>query len=71
MKRMLAATLALILCLPGLATADPTKKCKDHILKGSTSSLLVDSREPLPVCLALPGFPKRSSKSSISTATAR
>ena len=34
MKRMLAAILPLILCLPGLATADPTKKCKDNILKG-------------------------------------
>ncbi len=34
MKRMLAPTLALILCLPGLAAADPTKKCKDDILKG-------------------------------------
>ena len=34
MKRMLAAALALILCLPGLAAADPTKKCKDDILKG-------------------------------------
>ena len=34
MKRMLAATLALILCLPGLAAADPTKKCKNDILRG-------------------------------------
>src|SRR4030095_618430 len=34
MKRMLVATLALVLCLPGLAAADSTKKCKDHILKG-------------------------------------
>jgi hypothetical protein len=31
---MLAATLALILCLPGLAAADRTKKCKDDILNG-------------------------------------
>ncbi len=29
-----AATLPLILCLPGLAAADPTNKCKDDILKG-------------------------------------
>ena len=28
------ATIPLILCLPGLAAADPTKKCKDDILKG-------------------------------------
>ena len=28
------ATLSLILCLSGLAAADPTKKCKDDILKG-------------------------------------
>ena len=34
MKRMLTATLALILCLPGLAGADPTKRCKLAILKG-------------------------------------
>jgi hypothetical protein len=30
----LAATLSLILCLPGLAAADPTNRCKDDILKG-------------------------------------
>lgn len=29
-----AATLSLILCLPGLAAADPTNRCKDDILKG-------------------------------------
>jgi hypothetical protein len=28
------ATIPLMLCLPGLAAADPTKKCKDDILKG-------------------------------------
>jgi hypothetical protein len=30
----LAAILPLFLCLPGLAAADPAKKCKDDILKG-------------------------------------
>jgi hypothetical protein len=34
MKRILAATIPLILCLPGLAAAEPTKKCKDDILNG-------------------------------------
>lgn len=29
-----AVTLSLILCLPGLAVADPTKRCRDDILKG-------------------------------------
>ena len=28
------AAIPLILCLPGLAAADPTKKCNDNILKG-------------------------------------
>jgi len=31
---MLAATFALIVCLPALAAAEPTKKCKVDILKG-------------------------------------
>jgi hypothetical protein len=34
MKRTLTVVLPLILCLPGLAAADPTKKCKPDILKG-------------------------------------
>jgi hypothetical protein len=34
MKKVLIAALPLILCLPGFATAEPTKKCKDDILKG-------------------------------------
>lgn len=34
MKTSLAATLPLILCLPGLAAADVTKKCRDDILQG-------------------------------------
>jgi hypothetical protein len=34
MKRTLAAVLPLALCLPGLAAADPAKKCRDDILKG-------------------------------------
>ena len=29
-----AAALALILCLPALAAADPTRRCKDNILRG-------------------------------------
>ena len=69
MKKMLAAIFPLILCLPGLAAAGPTNKCRDDILKASTSSLLVDSRGPLPAYRAFLGFPRRSSKSFISTAT--
>ena len=34
MRTMLAATLPLILCLPGLAAADVTNKCRDDILQG-------------------------------------
>jgi hypothetical protein len=34
MKRKLAAIVPLILCLPGLAAADITNRCKDVILKG-------------------------------------
>ena len=34
MKKMLAATLPLILCLPGLAAAGVTNKCRDDILQG-------------------------------------
>jgi hypothetical protein len=34
MKKTLAAVLPLVLCVPGLAVADPAKKCNDKILKG-------------------------------------
>jgi hypothetical protein len=34
MKRMLAAALSLILCLPGIATATGHHKCQDRLLKG-------------------------------------
>ena len=34
MKTMLTATLPLILCLPGIAAADVTNKCRDDILQG-------------------------------------
>jgi hypothetical protein len=34
MKRMLAATLSLIICLPGLATAAGRQKCQEGMLKG-------------------------------------
>ena len=34
MKRTLAAVLPLVLCLPGLAAAEPAKECRNDILKG-------------------------------------
>ena len=34
MKTMLTATISLIACLPGLAAADVTNKCRDDILQG-------------------------------------
>src|SRR5574337_1544455 len=33
-RKTLAAVLALFLCIPGLAAADPGKKCNESILKG-------------------------------------
>ncbi len=33
-RKSVAAVLALILCIPGLAAADPAKKCQENILKG-------------------------------------
>ena len=41
-----AATFPLILCLSGLAAAEPTNRCTNEILKGHTSSPLADSRAP-------------------------
>ena len=66
-----AATLLLTLCLPGIASAWKSNKCDDDILSGQYVSRPADSRGPLPVDLALPGFPRRSLKSSTSTATVR
>ena len=34
MKRALASTFALLLCLPGLAAADASKRCRNDLLKG-------------------------------------
>jgi len=34
MKKILVAILPLIMCLPGLAVADPAKRCRVDILKG-------------------------------------
>jgi len=33
-KKTVAAVLSLFLCLPGLAAADPARKCNENILKG-------------------------------------
>ena len=69
MQTMFAATLPLILCLPGLATADVTNKCRDDILQGQYVFTASGFTRPPASGPGTPWVPK--AKSSISTATAR
>jgi len=52
------ATLPLILCLSGLAAADPTKKCKDDILKGQYVFAASGFTRPANSLPGAPWFPK-------------
>jgi len=57
-KRMLAATLPLILCLPGHAAADPTNKCNDDLLKGQYVFTASGFTRPPPSGPGTPWVPK-------------
>ena len=57
-SKALAAILPLLLCLPGLAAADPSKKCKDDILKGQYVFTASGFTRPLASGPGTPWVPK-------------
>jgi hypothetical protein len=53
-----AVAIPLILCLPGLAAADPTKKCEEDILKGQYVFTATGFTRPPPSVPGTPWVPK-------------